>query len=366
MKRFLKVLFCLNLLLLTGCREQRTGIAYTIYPTGFILERLAPDYNFQSIQDETIIQRATMNDNYKNILSNSLVLFYVGKLEPYFNVYANEINELCPNQIDLSAMNAVYDFKRFTPIYTGDDITYVESSYYNSPVMDSIDIDAKDLYIWTDPISMLSMAKDIRDWLVSTYPDDRATFESNFEKLETDLINLDAQYQSFATNNIIEKREVKFVSMTASFGNWQKTYGFQVYPVILSKYGVLPNEEQLEVIENRIRDDNVRYIVYEPNMTSDMTELFNRIEDDLNLTRVELSNLSSISDSEEASGKDYISIMYENLSVLETISQPRVTEQSTQTEETVEEGEEAVQEDNQEENGENTEEEVEDEETTTN
>ena len=29
--------------------------------------------------------------------------------------------------------------------------------------------------------------------------------------------------------------------MTASFGNWQKTYGFQVYPVILAKYGALPN-----------------------------------------------------------------------------------------------------------------------------
>ena len=33
------------------------------------------------------------------------------------------------------------------------------------------------------------------------------------------------------------QKSIRFVSMTASFGNWQKTYGFQVYPIILSKYG---------------------------------------------------------------------------------------------------------------------------------
>ena len=35
----------------------------------------------------------------------------------------------------------------------------------------------KDLYLWTDPIAMLSMAKDIRQFLVTTYPDDAPIIE---------------------------------------------------------------------------------------------------------------------------------------------------------------------------------------------
>ena len=111
--------------------------------------------------------------------------------------------------------------------------------------------------------------------------------------------------------------------MTASFGNWQKTYGFEVYPVILSKYGVLPNETQLAAIKQRIIDDNVKYIVYEPNMTEDMIALFDELQEELGLTRVELSNLSSLTDEELNSGKDYLSIMYENLQVLELMVEDR-------------------------------------------
>lgn len=329
-------------LLLSGCTPVKTQIAYTVYPVGFLVERLTGNPSRAvSVQQNMIIQRAQLKDNYAEILSDSAVFFYVGQLEPYRSVYAAEINAACSSQLDLSAMNAVYDFERYMPVYAGDDVTYVESRYYNDPVMDSIDTDVKDLYLWTDPIAMLSMAKDIRDWLLSAYPEDKEMIEDNFQKLETDLINLDAQYQALATANQHDKKEIKFVSMTASFGNWQKTYGFQVYPVILSKYGVLPNEQQLAVIEKRIQDDGVRYIVYEPNMTADMTVLFNQIEDDLGLTRVELSNLSSLTAAEDNSGKDYLSIMYENLSVLETMREPRQTAAPAVTAEPAEEPEES-------------------------
>ena len=66
-------------------------------------------------------------------------------------------------------------------------------------------------------------------------------------------------------------------------------------------------------------------------MTEDMIELFNRVQDDLNLTRVELNNLSSLTNEASNAGKDYLSIMYENLAVLETmaeaVAQPAVPQE---------------------------------------
>lgn len=342
MKKFLIKYLSLMMLVLTlsGCNVERTTIAYTVYPIGFLVNRLTGgSVTAESVQDEAIVQRATVKSDWQNILSRAQVFLHIGQLEPYYSMYSADFNAMVPNQIDLSVLNAVYDFRRYTELITDGEITYLESPYYRGDAFNLIDTDSKDLYLWMDPIAMLSMAKDIRSWLISTYPDERHNIEENFETLENDLINLDAQYQALATANLVNNREIRFVSMTASFGNWQKTYGFQVYPIILSKYGALPNEEQLALIEKRIQEDNVRYIVYEENMTEDMVELFNRVQEDLSLTRVELSNLSSLTGGEESSGKDYLSIMYENLAVLETMAVARSTNETGEPAETVAEEE---------------------------
>lgn len=328
MKRFLAALISVFLACssLTGCSSVKTQVAYTVYPVEFLISRLAGDtITYQSIQDNSIVQRAQIVDNYEEILSSSAVFMHIGQLEPYLTMYSSTINLVLSSELDLSTLNAVYDFKRYTSIETDGEITYVEGPYYKGEAFSNVDTDQQDLYLWTDPIAMLSMAKDIRDWLEKAYPNNVEIYEENFSKLETDLINLDAQYQALATANTKANKMIRFVSMTASFGNWQKVYGFQVYPIILSKYGALPNADQLEIIKTRIKTDGVKYIVYEPNMTDDMIALFNELEDELGLTKVELNNLSSLTDDEISQGKDYLSIMYENLSALETMTEDRTS-----------------------------------------
>lgn len=322
MRRFLTGFLTVILMMttLSGCAAAKTTIAYTVYPIGFLIERLGKDVvRAQSVQSDTIVQRATIREEYESLLRQSAVFMHIGQLEPYMTVYGAKITQLQPDQIDLSVLNAVYDNQRYTLVTAGDKTAFIESPYYNGEAFKSIDEDAQDLYLWLDPIAMLSMAKDIYSWLKKAYPDAEKALEENLKAVETDLINLDAQYQALAAANTKNRNIVRFVSMSNSFGNWQKTYGFQVYPVVLSKYGVLPDKQQLALIEQRIKEDGVKYIVYEPNMSSDMVTLFNQVENDLHLTRVELSNLSSLTDEQKKSGKDYLSVMYENLSVLQTM-----------------------------------------------
>ena len=328
MKRMFKLILCLCLFLpvLSGCVNVRTKIAYTTYPVGYLIQRLGGDTaESVSVQSDstTLVQCAQISDSYAEILSDAAVFFHIGGLEPYLDVYSNEIKETKVEITDLSALNAVYSFKRYTPVIVNDEVTYVESDYYKGDAFDNIDVTSKDLNLWMDPIAMLSMAGDIRDWLIEHYPEREEVFNENYESLENDLVNIDAQYQKLSTDMFNNNQRIAFVSMTASFGNWQKTYGIEVYPVVISKYGVLPDEEQLEIIKNRIISDNVKYIAYEPNMTSEMSVLFDELQEELGLTRVDLSNLSSLSVSESRSGKDYLSIMYENLSVLQTMLEPR-------------------------------------------
>lgn len=337
-KKVVQLLIAMLMLMqLTGCTSLNNQVAYTVYPIGYIIQRITQDTtSYKSIQTDEIVQRATVVDNYEEILENSDALFEIGQVEPYNTVYRTIINEKIKNINYLSTLNATYLFQRYTPVYNQSEVTYIESPYYDSELFVDVDVNEKDMYLWMDPIAMLSMAKDIADWYAKKYPDSANLYSENCDKLENELVQLDAAYQKLATNNLLESKAIKFVSMTSSFGCWQKAYNIEVYPVILSKYGALPNDEQLEVIKDRIKKDHVQYIAYEPNMTDDMIELFNELEEELDLTRVELNNLSSLTEEQKNQGKDYISIMYENLQTLEGMATSIIPEDMLQNSDNLE------------------------------
>ena len=317
MKRLLKLMLCLCMsAVLIGCSGQRrTRIAYTVYPIGYILSRLTgKDVPYQSIQQNTyqMIQNAKIVPDYENRLSLAIILFHIGNLEPYYEVFESSIEDAGVRVVDLSKGNAVYEYGRYESNEDENgNITFDTVPYYEGPAFDHIDVLRQDLYLWLDPIAMLSMASEIRDWLIGRYPSSANMIEESYSSLQNDLIELDAQYQSLKNNN-----GLSLVTMSPSFGCWQKSYGISVYPIVQSRYGVLPDEKQIQEMEKTIIENDVDYIVFESNMSEEMTELFYRIQSDCNLTRIELSNLSCLSENEELEGKDYLSLMYQNLSVL--------------------------------------------------
>ena len=63
-----------------------------------------------------------------------------------------------------------------------------------------------------------------------------------------------------------------------------------------------------------------------------MNELFMKLEDELGLKRITLHNISSLTQTQMESGKDYMSLMYENLSVLESIATSNVSVITIETE----------------------------------
>ena len=328
MKKITKVLISLLIvLMLTGCGKIKTYTSYTIYPIGYLLNRIGGNrIKAISVQTDELVQvakpkvKTEEEPGFKEIIDDSLFFFHIGDLEPYLEMYESDIAQSEVAVTDLSVLNAIYKFQRYTLVQANGRETYIEAPYYDDSSFETIDIYDTDLFLWLDPIGMLSMAKKIYQTIASNYVEQAAYFKENYTALENDLIEVDARYQNLSNKLKSESKVIKFVSMTPSFGCWQKSYGFQVYPVCLSKYGALPNEKQLEAIKQRIIQDDVKYIVYEPNMTTEMSELFNSLADELGLIRVNLSNISSLTQTQINDGKDYLSIMYENLSVLENIA----------------------------------------------
>ena len=336
MKLFKKIITLLiTLLLVAGCTSSKQYISYTIYPIGYLLNRIGGNrINAVSVQDRNMVQVAHLTDNYEEILNDTIVLFHIGGLEPYMDLYEDEITDmgLSLSDGDLSVLNCLYEYKRYTPVIVDGKVSYVEAEYYEGDVFDEVDVYDLDPFIWLSPSGMYCMAKDIYTYLSANYVEQASYFEENYSQVADELIALDAAYQSLANKLVKENKSIKFVSMTGSFGCWQKDFGFQSYPVCLSKYGATPNDKELEIIKTRIINDGVQYIAYEQNMPDEMNELFMKLEDELGLKRITLHNISSLTQTQIESGKDYMSLMYENLSVLESIATSNVSVITIETE----------------------------------
>ena len=317
MKIKLFLVSVLALFLVSGCEEKNPSIATTVYPVQYLVERIGgDDVTVSNITENTMIQRAQIKSSFQDILKDSDALFYIGGLEPYMDLYVDDIRDTGVDMVDLATKSAIYKFERYTST-TIDGITAgTEGPYYEGEEFANLDTYDADPMLWMDPVAMTSMASDIRDYLVQKYPQYKDIFDENYDALELDLARLEADFQAIPDG----KMNISFVSMTPSFGNWQKSYGIKVYPVTLSKYGALPTSDQLAAMKKRIKSDHVRYIAIEQNLSEDMEKLQQQLIDELTLIPVNLNNLSSISSEDKKASKDYLTIMYDNLKALESIA----------------------------------------------
>ena len=313
MKTFLKLSLITSLILsLSACKLSQPNIGVTVYPVQYLVERIAQNkVTITNMSEGSTITRAQISTDYLNLIENLDVLFVFGNLEPYLSVYNEVLQDEGVAMVDLSSSASFYAFKRYETNFISNTRVTLESSYYSESVFDQIDMYQNDPYLWLDPITMISVAGSIKDWLVTYYPEEKASFESNYEALALELARMDADYQE------LWNQQTAFVSVTPSFGNWQKAFGINVYPLILSRYGVLPTDDQLAIILERIQNDEVQYIVHEPNLTQDMEELYQRVKDELNLQSVEMHNIAFLTETDMTNNKNYITLMWENLSTLE-------------------------------------------------
>lgn len=310
---FLSILVILSSL--SGCKLSVLEIGVSTYPVEYLVKRIAKDkVNVVMLSSGITITRTQAVTNFKATLSKLDVFFQMGQLEPYISAHLDDIQKSRVKIIDLVGTSAVYAFKRYTNNFIGDQSISVISNYYDGSVFNSIDMYVSDPNIWMDSITMTSMASTIKKWLISNYPEEKAYFESNFSDLEVELAKMDANYQ------VLRSKNISFVSLMPSFGNWQKAYGMKVYPVVLSRYGVLPNDDQLNIIKAKIRAESVQFIVRDPLMSADMLALFDQLKAELGLEELQLHSLAFLTPQDIESKKDYMTLMYENLAVLKSIN----------------------------------------------
>lgn len=317
-----KILKLLLIALLTttlvACVPSDKKVVVTSYPVEFLVRTLAGErVQVERLYEGSVPQTAVIRSDYEKVLKDADAIFYINELQPYWEVYEKEINNEANNLefIDLAERSVLYDFARYTTIRVDDEQHVVESSYYSPAAMANTDMYDKDPFLWMDPLAMTSMARTIKDWLVKNYPDEASIYEERYSQLEINLTHLQADYQNLRNHS----GQILFATVTPSFGNWQRSFNLEVYPLSISKYGVLPNETLLNDIRDRLSSDTVGYIALESGLSPEQLQLYNQIKVEFDLQEIKLKNLFTLTEEDVELNADYFTIMYENLETLESM-----------------------------------------------
>jgi len=167
-----------------------------------------------------------------------------------------------------------------------------------------------DPHVWIDPVLSIQLAENIKNALTELHPDGKETFEKNFEALKTKLNELDQSFSDVINN--ANKKEI--LVSHAAYGYWESRYGLEQISVLGLSPTQEPSQKELQTIIETAKEHEIKYIIFETNVSSNVTDI---VQSEIGAEALTLNNLESLSDEDIKNNEDYFSIMKKNLETLE-------------------------------------------------
>ncbi|ANU16781.1 adhesin [Planococcus maritimus] len=169
-----------------------------------------------------------------------------------------------------------------------------------------------DPHVWISPVLSQELAASVRDSLIEQDPQGAEQFEENYEELVAELETLDESFQNLHTK---VERDTFFVSH-AAFGYLAEPYGFEQVAVAGLNSQDEPSQKELTEIVDMAREKDIQYIVFEQNVSSNLTEV---IQKEVGAEAIEMHNLGVLTQENIDNDETYFTLMEKNLQALETV-----------------------------------------------
>ncbi|MGG0718502.1 zinc ABC transporter substrate-binding protein [Robertmurraya massiliosenegalensis] len=165
-------------------------------------------------------------------------------------------------------------------------------------------------HVWLDPSRAITLAENIKNALVELNPDAKEEFEKNYKALTEELTNLDEEFL-----RLVESKENPEILVShAAYGYWEERYGIKQIAVSGLSPSNEPSQRELKNIADIAKEKQIKYILFEQNVTSKIAEI---VKNEIDAEPLYLYTMESVSEEERNSGEDYFSLMRKNLSTLE-------------------------------------------------
>lgn len=238
------------------------------------------------------------------------------EFEPSVKDMANltEMSALIYNSYNLetwvSQVEKTIDSKNTEMINASKGINFSESSYKKgNHEKQGGHHQGKDPHVWLSPKLAMKEVKNICEGLIKKFPNKKRIFMKNAQKYLKKLKQLDADYKAAFKN----ARVRKFVTQHAAFSYLANDYDLEQIAIT----GISPEEEptpaRLVELKQYVEKEKISAIYFEDTVSSKIAKT---LAEEAGVATEVLNPLEGLSESEIKAGKDYISVMRENLKSL--------------------------------------------------
>jgi len=166
-----------------------------------------------------------------------------------------------------------------------------------------------DPHIWLDPVISQKFAKEIKDELVKKDSEHKDYYEDNYKKLVKDLKGIDKDMKQAVKGN--ESKTV-YISHD-SIGYLVDRYNFK-QEGIQNMNAEEPSQKDLTNIVKQIKEDKVKYILAEENVSNKVAET---VRKETNAETIKFYNMGSHTKQQDDDKNTYQSFMKENVKAIE-------------------------------------------------
>lgn len=229
----------------------------------------------------------------------------------------SNINSIYPNEIINLSDKLIEDYSKSDLfVYNGlsSEKNYAVSMLNNNKNLMIVDATMGMEYesgieeLWLNPSNFLMLCMNIKNGM-KEYIDSvvlRKQIDTNYERIKLDISELDAEIKL-----LVENADDNNILVSNNALNFLTKYNVNVYS--------LANDDSLtdsviNDVKKQINNKKISYIIMLPNdvLTDDVEKLL----DDYNIEKLYFDPLTTLSVENKNAGKDYITIMRENLDVL--------------------------------------------------
>lgn len=170
---------------------------------------------------------------------------------------------------------------------------------------------ASDPHFWLDPVFAESIVGSIRVAIIGKDPEHTKAYESNAAASLSELARLDGEYRTALST--CARHEV--IASHDAFAYLAKRYGFGVHPIAGLSPEAEPSTGRMAELVDLAEKKDIRYIFFETLVSPKVSETLAR---EIGAETLVFDPIEGLSSEDAASGKNYLSVMRENLVNLST------------------------------------------------
>lgn len=171
-----------------------------------------------------------------------------------------------------------------------------------------------DPHVWLDPILAKKEAGKITDAYVEIDPKNMLYYKNNEKYLDNKLDQLDKEYK----NGLASCQNNDIITSHAAFGYLSTRYSLNQVPIAGLSPDQEPSAQQLIKLAKFAKDNNVKYIFYESLVSPKLSET---IANEIGAKTLVLDPLEGVSNEDQKAGRNYFTIMEDNLKNLQVALQ---------------------------------------------